>query len=139
MVEELLTYSPNDVKDLNLLMHELSSTSICNEEILNAIIKDENSHAYVIRDGGHIVSAGSLCIMHTLEFTIAGIESVVVSSLFRGRGYGKELVEHIVAEAKRLGVRSIHLTSNPKRVAANNLYRAMGFVQYETNCYVYGL
>lgn len=139
MVEELLSYSSTDVKDLDVLMHELSSTSYCNEAILEAIIKDDNSHAYVIREEGHIVGAGTLCVMHTLEFTIAGVESVVISSMCRSRGLGKELMEHIIAEAKRLGVRSIHLTSNPMRVAANSLYRAMGFVQYETNCYVYGL
>ena len=139
MVEELFSYSPTDVDDLDLLMHELSATSYCNEAILDAILGDENSHAYVIREDGRIVGAGTLCVMHTLEFTIAGVESIVVSSKCRGRGYGKELVAHIMAEAKRLGANSIHLTSNPKRIAANRLYKAMGFVQYETNCYVYGL
>ena len=94
-----------------------------------------NSHAFVIREGGHIVAAGSLCVMHNLEFTIASVESVVVSSSYRGRGYGKMLVENLINEAKRLGVRSIHLTSNPRRIAANNLYQKLGFVKYETNCY----
>ena len=135
MVEELLSYSPTDVKDLDLLMHELSSASCCNEDILDAVLHDVNSHAYIIRDGGHIVAAGTLCVMHNLEFTIAGVESVVVSSSYRGRGYGKALMDHIINEAKRLKARSIHLTSNPKRVAANNLYQSMGFVKYETNCY----
>ena len=50
-----------------------------------------NVHVYVIRDEGRIVATGTLCIKHTLEFTIADIESVVVSSKSRGRGYGKEL------------------------------------------------
>ena len=139
MVEELITYTSQDLADLDALMHELSPTSFCNEEILNNVMKDENAHAYVIREDGHIVGAGTSCIMHTLEFTIARIESVVVSSKCRGRGYGKELMAHIITEAKKLGVRSIHLTSNPKRVAANNLYQSMGFVQYETNCYHFEL
>ena len=137
--EELLSYSLADVKDLDQLIHELSSTSFCNKTILDAIINDENSHAYVIRDAGHIVAAGTLCVMHTLEFTIAAIESVVVSSRQRGQGLGKLLVEHMINEAQRMNVHSIHLTSNPKRVAANNLYQRVGFVKYETNCYVYGL
>ena len=110
-VEELLSYTLADVKDLDVLMHELSSTSYCNEAILDAVIADENSHAYVIRDEGHIVAAGTLCVIHTLEFTNACIESVVVLSRCRGRGLGKELISHIIAEAKRLGGHSIHLTS----------------------------
>lgn len=139
MVEELLSYSSTDVYDLDLLMHELSSTSYCDETILDAIMADWNSHAYVIRDEDHIVAAGTLCIIHTLEFTNACIESVVVSSMQRGRGLGKLLVEHMINEAKRMNVHSIHLTSTPKRVSANNLYQRMGFVRYETNCYVLNL
>ena len=73
-VEELFSYTLTDVKDLDQLMHELSSTSFCNDTILDAIISDENSHAYVLRDENHIVAAGSLCIIHTLEFTNAVIE-----------------------------------------------------------------
>lgn len=137
IVEELLSYSLADVKDLDQLMHELSSTSFCNETILDAIINDENSHAYVIRDAGHIVAAGTLCVIHTLEFTIAAIESVVVSSKQRGQGLGRLLVEYMINEAQSMNVHSIHLTSNPKRVAANNLYQRVGFVKYETNCYRY--
>ena len=83
-VEELISYTLNDVKDLDLLMHELSSTSFCDETILDAIINDEKSHAYVLREDKHIVAAGTLCIVHTLEFTNAVIESVVVSSKKRG-------------------------------------------------------
>ena len=48
----------------------------------------------------HIVATGTLCIKHTLEFTIADIESVVVSSRCRGRGYGKELMLAMVYAAK---------------------------------------
>lgn len=135
MVEELLSYTPADLKDLDLLMHELAPTSFCNKEILDNVLNDVNSHAYIIREDGHIVAAGALCVMHNLEFTIASVESVVVASIYRGRGYGRMLMTHIIEEAKMLKVRSIHLTSNPKRVAANNLYQSLGFVKYETNCY----
>ena len=138
-VEELLSYTLTDVKDLDQLMHELSSTSYCNEAILDAIVADENSHAYIIREEGHIVAAGTLCVVHTLEFTNACIESVVVSSKQRGQGLGRLLVKHMVNAAKRMDVHSIHLTSNPMRVAANKLYQSLGFVKYETNCYYFEL
>lgn len=136
MVEELLAYSKVDIEDLDKLMHELSATSFCNVEILDAIVSDANSHAYVIREEEKIVAAGTLCVMHSLEFTLANIESVVVSSKYRGKGYGRRLVGHIISEAKRLRVKTIHLTSNPRRIEANALYQKMGFERYETNCYV---
>ena len=80
MVEELSSYAPVDLADLDALMHELSATSFCNEELLKNALNDANVHVYVMWDKGHIVATGTLCIKHTLEFTIADIESVVVSS-----------------------------------------------------------
>ena len=99
MVEELSSYAPRDLADLDALMHELSATSFCNEELLKNVMNDANIHVYVIRDEGHIVATGTLCIKHTLAFTIADIESVVVSSKCRGRGNGKELMTAMVEAA----------------------------------------
>ncbi len=135
MVEELSSYSSQDLTDLDALMHELSATSFCNEELLNKALNDANVHVYVIRDEGRIVATGTLCIKHTLEFAVADIESVVVSSKCRGRGYGKELMTAMIEAAKKMNVHHIQLTSNPARVAANQLYQDMGFERYETNCY----
>ena len=135
MVKKLSSYTPHDLADLDAFMHELSATSFCNEELLNNALNDANIHVYVIRDEGHIVATGTLCIKHTLEFAIADIESVVVSSKFRGRGYGKELMTAMIEAAKKMNVHHIQLTSNPARVAANRLYQDLGFERYETNCY----
>lgn len=135
MVKELLSYSLYDLSDFDGLMHELFATSFCNEELLNNALNDANVHVYVIRDEGRIVATGTLCIKHSLEFTIADIESVVVSSQCRCKGYGKALMQHMIDVAKSMGTHHIKLTSNPKRVAANSLYQEMGFEKYETNCY----
>jgi N-acetylglutamate synthase-like GNAT family acetyltransferase len=135
MVEELSSYTPQDLVDLDALMHELSATSFCNEELLNNTLNDANVHVYVIRDEGRIVATGTLCIKHTLEFTIADIESVVVCSNCRGRGYGKELMTAMIEAARKMNVHHIQMTSNPARVAANQLYQELGFERYETNFY----
>ena len=139
MIEELLTYSPQDLLDLDALMQELSASSFCDNELLSAALGDANVHVYVIRDCGHIVATGTLCIKHTLEFSIADIESVVVSSCCRGRGYGRELILAMIDAAKGCQAHHIQLTSNPARVAANRLYQELGFVRYETNCYKMGV
>lgn len=135
MVEELSSYTPQDLVEIDGLMHELSASSFCNEELLSNALNDANVYVYVIKEDGYIVATGTLCIKHTLEFTIADIESVVVSSKCRGRGYGKELMTAMIEAAKRMNVHHIQLTSNPARVAANQLYQDMGFERYETNCY----
>lgn len=135
MVEELFVFSTPDLNDLDLLMHELSATSYCDEALLKNALKDVNTHVYVIRENDHIVATGTLCVKHTLEFVIADVESVVVGTNYRGRGYGKELMTKMIEVAKSLDVHHIQLTSNPKRIAANQLYQDLGFERYETNCY----
>ena len=135
MVEELSCFSLQDLAELDALMRELSATSYCDELLLSNALDDANVHVYVIRDEGHIVATATLCVKHTLEFTVGDVESVVVSSRCRGLGYGKALMTTLIEVAKKLNVHHIQLTSNPGRVAANRLYREMGFVRYETNCY----
>ena len=138
MCEELKTFSPQDLSDLNALMQELSATSRCSEAQLKSALADANVHVFVIRDNGRIVVTGTLCIKHTLEFTIADIESVVVGSRCRGRGYGRELMSALIETARSMKVHHIQLTSNPARAAANRLYQELGFERYDTNCYKLG-
>ena len=135
-MHELLTYTDSDFNDLSVLMQELSSNIVFTRESLERMLADPNSHLYVVREGGRIVACASLCIFHQPFSTDATIESVVVSSKMRGKGLGQKLMEHLLEEAARMKVDCIHLTSNPKREAANALYQKLGFERKETNCYV---
>ena len=65
----------------------------------------------------------------------AWIEDVVVDEALRGSGLGRVLVEHAIDYCREEGIGTVYLTSNPKRVAANALYRSVGFVRKETNMY----
>ncbi len=134
-MHELLTYTDSDFSDLSVLMQELSSNIVFTKESLERLLAAPNSHLYVAREEGRIVACASLCIFHQPFSTDATIESVVVSSKMRGKGLGPKLMQHLLDEASRMKVDCIHLTSNPKREAANALYQKMGFERYETNCY----
>ena len=65
----------------------------------------------------------------------AWIEDVVVDSQMRGQKLGRQLIDRVVDEARRLAPCSLMLTSRPARVAANALYKSAGFEQRETNVY----
>ena len=136
---ELLSYTSSDFTDLASLMQELSGNIVFTRDSLDRMLADSNSHLYVIREEGRIVACASLCIFHQPFSTDATIESVVVSSKMRGKGLGRKLMEHLLDEAVRMNVDCIHLTSNPSRVAANALYRKLGFGKKETNCYTMNL
>ena len=76
-----------------------------------------------------------LLFFHSPTSAKAYVEDVVVSSDYRGQHLGKQLMEHVLEEAHKLVPIELHLTSNPKRVAANALYQSIGFERKETNCY----
>lgn len=67
----------------------------------------------------------------------ARIEDVVVDAAFRGQGIGQQLVAAALDYARALGADGVALTSNPRREAANHLYRKMGFRPWQTNLYFY--
>ena len=60
MVEELSSYTPQDLADLDALMHELFATSFCNEVLLDNALNKAKVHMYVIRFKGRIVATETL-------------------------------------------------------------------------------
>ncbi len=85
--------------------------------------------------GESIIGVGSLVIKNLLTGRSARIEDVFLLEQYRGRGIGRELVQHMIDEARSLGVRHIDLTSRPERAAANKLYVQLGFEKGVTNVY----
>lgn len=134
-IEELNRYDEKDREDLDALMHELCPESSCSRETLLRAIEDNGCHLYTIRDASHIVASACLCIAHSTEMRLGFIESVCVSGKMRGQGLGRQIMEHIISEARRMEVQKLHLTSHPSRVAANGLYQSLGFELRDTNDY----
>lgn len=82
-----------------------------------------------------IVGMLSLVIMKIPTGNKAWVEDVVVDQNARGQGLGKSLMDHALAEAGKLGVKTIDLTSRPSRKNANRLYQSLGYQIRETNVY----
>ena len=120
---------------LNTLLSSLSPHSTTSPEKLQAVADDPNAHLFLIREGDEIVATATLCVCHTPESTIGFVETVVVAPECRGKGYGRKIMEDVIAKAKDLGCDKLQLTSKPSRVAANELYKKLGFSLKETNCY----
>jgi len=52
------------------------------------------------------------------------------------RHLGKEMVQHLLNEARAFAPIAVHLTSRPVREVANKLYQSLGFTQKLTNFYI---
>ena len=134
-IDRLKSLGTSDFEALAELMAQLSPRLELTEERLREVLADPGVRLYVLRDSGRIVGCAELCVYESLSARKAMVEEVVVLEEYRGRGLGRALLEHLLAEARREGPMELYLTSNPKRVAANALYRSLGFEQKDTNCY----
>ena len=106
------------------------------EEELQRIVADPASHLFVARINEKVVAMLTLGDYHSPTGRKAWVEDVVVDEAFRGRGLGREMVEFAIQYCKtHLAPCTLMLTSNPTRVAANELYRSSGFEQKITNVY----
>ena len=135
-IQELTEYGPQVAGELDVLMRELSPGAATTVERVRRVVEDPNMHQYAAFEEGRMVGCATLCVCHTPEMVIGFLEAVVVASAFRGRHIGRQIMERIISDAGSFGVQQIHLTSNPKRVAANALYQALGFERKETNVYI---
>ena len=66
----------------------------------------------------------------------AVIEDMIVDQEYRGRGLGLKVMEKLISKAKSEGIEVLELTTNPKRIAANELYKKVGFNLHPTNHYL---
>jgi ribosomal protein S18 acetylase RimI-like enzyme len=104
--------------------------------MLEDIVDSPACNLLVARDAaGRIVGSLTLVMFRVPTGLRAWIEDVVVDRSVRGRGAGAALVQAALGIAAEAGARTVDLTSNPKRVEANRLYRRLGFEARETNVY----
>ena len=135
-LRELNSLTESQIADLTALMAELDSEIAISPQMLTAAAGYPSTHFFAALENGHIIACASLCITCSPTGRKGGIEDVVVGSACRGRGIGRLLMEHIIDFARsRYAPIDLHLTSRPKREAANILYQKVGFERYETNVY----
>lgn len=137
IIKELHTLTEKQVQDLLLLMQELNSELKVSAEMMRKIAASQHSHLFVLeKEDGGIVGTATLCVFESLLGLNANVEDVVVLTPFRGQHWGRKLMEYLIDYARReLKEVNIYLTSRPQRVVANEMYRALGFEQRETNVY----
>ncbi|MGN1353731.1 MAG: 2-amino-4-hydroxy-6-hydroxymethyldihydropteridine diphosphokinase [Alloprevotella sp.] len=130
-------YEETTLTAVNRLLPQLSAhASSLSETDLIRLIDCPTTQVFLGHDEeGTIQAMATLSLMLIPTGVKAWIEDVVVDENCRGRGYGRQLLTHLIAEARRLGASSVNLTSKPERVAANRLYRSLGFRLRQTNVY----
>ncbi len=87
--------------------------------------------------GEEIIGSLTLVLYQIPTGRRARIEDVIVDERARGLGIGEALTRRAIQRAFEAGAANVELTSNPARLAANRLYRRIGFTLRQTNIYRY--
>jgi ribosomal protein S18 acetylase RimI-like enzyme len=137
-IKQVTEFSESILQALNKLIPQLSSSAaLLSEEKLNEVIMSPCTYLLVADENGDILGSLTLVVFPIPTGRRAWIEDVVVSESARGKGVGFLLSEYAVNLGSKLGAKTVDLTSRPSRVAANALYKKVGFVERNTNVYRY--
>ncbi len=99
-------------------------------EVFAEICADPRHEFFVAEDGGEVVGTVVLLIVPNLSHSAtprAVVDNLIVSEKYRRGGYGRMLLEHVIARAKEKGCHRIELCSDLRRKEAHQLYRSIGF------------
>lgn len=86
---------------------------------------------------GKLVGMTTLAIFRIPTGLRGIIEDVVVDETQRGKGIARKLVTACIKLSTEMNLRTIDLTSSPKRIDANAMYPRVGFSQRTTNNFRY--
>ncbi len=86
---------------------------------------------FVLRAEGKVVGmANALITVSTAEGgSVLQLEDVIVRSEYRGKGLGRQLVEHALRWARELGMTRVTLLADRDNQGALDFYRKLGFEQ----------
>ena len=125
---------------LRMLPQLAPDSELPDEKTFKKILKSGSTHFFIAElDNKEIAGILTLVTYDIPSGHKVWIEDLVVDESQRGKGYGRELMLFAISFAKSTGAKSIELTSRPSRIAANQLYRKLGFVIRETNVYRFPL
>lgn len=132
-IERLTKATDNVAADLNRLTAQMSARAQPLDRKRLERVVAASGGLWIAVDDERIVGCAQLVVAHQLVDSRGWLEDVVVDEAYRGQGVGRRLVEAALEEARRLGLRSVKLTSGPKREAARALYASFGFEMLETD------
>ena len=137
IITEVTEISPTDYKAYCDLLPQLSPhVNTPSLDYLNQVLASSQVSFFMAKSDV-LVGGLTLVFNHLTTGLSVRIEDVIVDQRMRGQGLGRKLMEAALVKAQEEGAKAISLSSNPKRVAANQLYQKLGFQPITTNVYRY--
>lgn len=131
-VIEIRSLAPNDDAAAFRTLNEEWITQYFTLEAKDRETLNNPAHSILLK-GGHIFMAyaGSEAVgcvaLIPMQDGVYELSKMAVSPHLRGRGLGRRLLEHAIAQARSVGAGSLFLGSNTRLKEAIHLYESVGF------------
>lgn len=131
-VIEIRSLAPDDDATAFRALNEEWITRYFSLEAKDREILNDPAHSILLK-GGHIFMAYAAaeavgCVaLIPIQDGVYELSKMAVSPHLRGRGIGRCLLQHTIAQARRIGARSLFLGSNTRLKDAVHLYESVGF------------
>ena len=104
---------------------------------LNEVLDEKNpiTLAYC-KDNDEIIGIALMCNYNVISGKKGWIEDVVVSSNYRGKGIGRQLMNKLLEVGKEKDLSEILLFTADHRTSAIHLYRDLGFQVKDSRIYI---
>jgi GNAT superfamily N-acetyltransferase len=100
------------------------------EENIENLVPNSPSQGifYLLKQAGVIIGMGGL---RKVRENIGEIKRMYIREEYRGKGYGRALLDKLIKKAKDFGYHKIFLDTGPFLIPAIHLYKSFGFVRRE--------
>jgi len=140
MTESIRILRTDKVSESDNLTRLFTELSDCNQSPdvgrINSLISSGQLAFYVALVDDTLAGMMSVIPYRTAVKNKLWIEDVCVLSDYRGMGLGRKLIEFAMSDSEEyFGTGTFWLTSRPSRTAARNLYKSLGFKEYNTGIF----
>lgn len=132
LVIEIRSLAPDDDAAAFRSLNEEWITEYFNLEAKDRELLNDPVGSILLK-GGHIFMAYAAaeavgCVaLIPMQDGVYELSKMAVSPHLRGRGIGRRLLQHAIAQARRIGAKSLFLGSNTRLKNAVHLYESVGF------------
>lgn len=129
---EIRSLAPGDDATAFRTLNEEWITRYFTLEVKDREILNDPVHSILLK-GGHIFMAYAAseavgCVaLIPMRDGVYELSKMAVSPPLRGRGLGRRLLQHAIAQARSIGAQSLFLGSNSRLKNAVHLYESVGF------------
>lgn len=125
-----------NVKNIEQIL-EIEKQSFSNhwtKQMFLAEVENKFSHFKICIEDNLVIGF----IIYRIVLEEAEILNIVIGNQFRGKSFGKQLLNYAINDIKERKVKNIFLEVNERNIIAQNLYKYGGFIQYSTRQNYYG-